>query len=104
MEIQVMHVQRTLILSLAGALSLCFAVADAQAQTRRMRGEAPPITIKKRSFLDSGPVVPVGSLNNYVTMDTLYGLPPYDNNRAWFGRETLPRRFDIPGAGPLFNF
>ncbi|MDB5571592.1 MAG: uncharacterized protein JWN93_2775 [Hyphomicrobiales bacterium] len=99
-----MHIHRTLILSLAGALSLCWAAADAQAQTRRLRGEAPPITITKRSFLDSGKVVPVDSMRNYVTMDTRFGLPVYDNNRSWFGRETLPRRFDIPGAGPLFNF
>jgi hypothetical protein len=83
----------------AGALALLAAtVTSAEAQGRRT------VVIKKRSFLDSGRVVPVGSLSGYVNVGTIYNKPPFYNSRSQYGTETLPRTFDIPGAGPLFNF
>jgi hypothetical protein len=67
---------------------------------------APPLTVRGRSFLDPGNVVPVGSQNAYVaesttfnrTTDQLYA-------RSKFGNETLPGPFDLPGRQePLFEF
>ena len=86
-------------------------LADASAQTRRDRESAirsagaPPLTIRRRPFTDSGPVVPPGSLQNYVNMDTIWGRPAWDHQRGRYGGETLPRPFDPPGRpSPLFNF
>lgn len=88
---------------LASAFTLI--AAGAQAQTRRAPGEPPEITIQRRSFLDSGPVVPRDSMRNYVTMDTIFRQPVYNNQRGMLGLETLPRRFDPPGRPvPLFEF
>jgi len=72
-------------------------ISSAEAQSRRYRGERPTVVIKKRSFLDSGRVVPVGSLNNYVSVGGY--AETNDNYRGRYGRETLPRRFDLPGSG-----
>jgi hypothetical protein len=83
----------------AGSLALLTAtISTAEAQSRRT------VVIKKRSFLDSGRVVPVGSLSGYVTIGTIYNKPAFYNQRSQYGTETLPRTFDIPGSGPLFNF
>jgi len=89
----------------AGSLALLAGtITSAEAQSRRYRGERPTVVIKKRSFLDSGRVVPVGSLSGYVNVGTIYNKPAFYNQRSQYGTETLPRTFDIPGAGPLFNF
>jgi hypothetical protein len=86
----------------AGSLALLTAtITTAEA---RSRGEGRTVVIKKRSFLDSGRVVPVGSLSGYVNIGTIYNKPAFYNTRSQYGTETLPRTFDIPGAGPLFNF
>jgi hypothetical protein len=84
------------------ALTLAATAAEAQSRSRG----APPLTIQKRSFLDSGPVVPVGSLRNYVTVNTSLGVPAYRNfGPSGFGSQTLPQRFDVPGRhSPLFVF
>lgn len=93
---------RAVVLSFAAAAATTFAIAEAHAQARR---EAPPLTIQRRSFLDSGKVVPRDSLRNYVTMDTYYRKPVYDNLRGVYGLETLPRPLDPPGRpSPLFQF
>ena len=77
----------------AGLLALLAAtITAAEAQGRRDRGATPTVVIKKRSFLDSGTVVPVGSLSNYVNVGAAYVNPPYGNRRSAYGRETLPRR------------
>jgi hypothetical protein len=82
----------------AGSLALLTAtITTAEARSRT-------VVIKKRSFLDSGRVVPVGSLSGYVNIGTIYNKPAFYNTRSKYGSETLPRTFDIPGAGPLFNF
>ena len=61
---------------------------------------APPLTVQRRSFLDSGNVVPVGSMHNYVISQP--GGPannPMEEGfgRSKFGNETLPGRFETPG-------
>lgn len=100
------------ILLSAITVSAAFAfVAEANAQSRRDRNTvvrtqgAPPLTIRQRSFLDSGPIVAPRSMNNYVNMDTMWSQPVYNNQRGRMGLETMPSRFDPPGrAQPLFYF
>ena len=67
---------------------------------------APPLTVRRRSFLDPGNVVPVGSQNNYVSESTIFNRTPDQMyNRSKFGNETLPGPFDLPGRPePLFEF
>ncbi|MDP2354673.1 MAG: hypothetical protein Q8M31_01245 [Beijerinckiaceae bacterium] len=99
-----------LLSAIAAAAAFVF-VADAEAQTRRERGTvvrtttAPPLTIRQRSFLDPGPIVAPRTMHNYVSIDTAWRQPVFDNQRGRMGVETLPRRFDPPGrASPLFEF
>ncbi len=67
---------------------------------------APPLTVRGRSFLDPGNVVPVGTNNAYVLDSTTFNRTPdqiYD--RSKFGNETLPGPFDLPGRQePLVEF
>lgn len=91
----------------AGALAgLTIFAAVAEAQSRARQPLAPPLTIQRRSFLDPGPVVPVGSMSNYVAAGTSLNVPVYNMSQPGaFGRETLPRRFDPPGRPqPLVEF
>jgi hypothetical protein len=79
---------------------------DAIAQTRQHE-RAPPLTIQRRSFLDPGPVVAVGSLNRHVQAITTLAVPAYAEIGVpgRFGYDTLPRRFDPPGRPqPMFTF
>ena len=79
---------------------------EALAQTRQ-RESAPPLTIQRRSFLDPGPVVAVGSLNRHVQAITTMAVPAYAEIGVpgRFGYDTLPRRFDPPGRPqPIFTF
>lgn len=79
---------------------------DAMAQTRQSES-APPLTIQRRSFLDPGPVVAVGSLNRHVQAITTLAVPAYAEIGVpgRFGYDTLPRRFDPPGRPqPVFTF
>lgn len=101
-----------ILLSAVAASAAVAFVAEAQAQQRRDRNTtvirtqgAPPLTIRQRSFLDSGPIVAPRSMNNYVNMDTMWSQPVYNNQRGRMGLETMPSRFDPPGrAQPLFYF
>lgn len=107
---------RTLFVMVAAAAAAAAAVAPAGAQTQRIRrhvpivivypGERPPLTVNKRSFLDPGPVVPVGSMSNYVTMNTVLNQTPDQAfARSEFGNEVLPRRLDVPGRPqPVLEF
>lgn len=72
----------------------------------RYSNERPPLTVNKRSFLDPGPVVPVGSMSNYVTMNTVLGQTPDQNFlRSAFGNEVLPGPFSVPGRpSPVLEF
>ncbi len=60
--------------------------------------KAPPLTIQKRSFLDPGNVVPVGSdTPEYVAANTTELVPVYAGYApSRFGESTLPGRFDLP--------
>lgn len=59
--------------------------------------KAPPLTVKKRSFLDPGNVVEVGADNEYLTANTTEHQPIYNSYEpARFGESTLPGRFDLP--------
>ena len=91
----------------AGAMAgLTLFAAAAEAQSRARAPLAPPLTIQRRSFLDPGPVVPVGSMSNYMTANTSLHVPVYNiSNPGAFGAQTLPRRFDPPGRPqPLVEF
>lgn len=94
----------------AGLACLC-AVAttsDALAKSRRSAHcqryvgvadcayERAPLLVQRRSWLDPGPVVPVGTTNRYVVENTFFAYQPvFDNQRSWFMGETLPRRLDV---------
>ena len=67
-------------------------------------GERPPLTVNKRSFLDPGPVVPVGSMSNYVTANTTFNRTPDQlAQRSLYGNEILPWPLEVPGRpSPIF--
>jgi hypothetical protein len=100
---------------LAGAALLSAGVAatsTAQAKPRRHHpvvafyDPRPPITVRKRSWLEPGPVVPVGSMSNYVTANTIFNRTPDQVfARSYFGNEALPRPLEVPGRPePLIIF
>jgi hypothetical protein len=97
------------------ALAAFTAYANAQTKPRhRLRQQAaeryyderPPLTVNRRSFLDPGPAVPVGSMSNYVTANTILNRTPGQIfARSAFGTELLPSPLEIPArAGPLIEF
>jgi len=68
-----------------------------------------PLVVPRRSWLDPGPVVPVGSTNRYVQETTYFAYQPVeDNQRSWHMQETLPnrRRFEVlpyrDGIAPIW--
>ena len=68
--------------------------------------ERPPLTVNRRSFLDPGPVAPVGSMSNYVTASTVFGQTP-DRYflKSQFGNEVLPAPLEVPGRPePIVQF
>ena len=73
---------RVLCLGLATA-GLFTAIVSAEAQTRRYGeldyGSERSVTVTRRSFLDSGNVVPVGSTNAYVQEILRFERPPLAN-------------------------
>ena len=82
------------VLAALGAL----AAVSAAASVAEARERARPLTVHKRSFLDAGKVVPVGSQMAYVTANTIFNeTPDRAYMRAKFGHETLPLRFSLPG-------
>ncbi len=108
---QIMRRFNAILLSAIAASAAFVFVAEAEAQTRQERGKvlrtvsAPPLTIRQRSFLNSGPIVASRSMHNYVSMANAWRQPVYDNQRGRLGLDNLPRRFDPPGrASPLFEF
>jgi hypothetical protein len=73
--------------------------AEAQSRQRQARqalGQGGPLVLRvtPRSFLDPGPVVPVGSINpgytGYGQAQSYLLSPPYAPNGAGFGVATLP--------------
>lgn len=78
-------------LSVLVAMSAAASVAEARERAR-------PLTVHKRSFLDAGKVVPIGSQMAYVTANAIFNeTPDRAYMRAKFGNETLPLRFSLPG-------
>lgn len=105
-----------LALTCIAALGLVSAPLTAQGRERQRVSRvssAPPLTVKQRSWLDSGNVVAVGSQNTYVTANTVLNQPIYSNfEPARFGQSTLPGQFDLafsnenprgPQAGGIFG-
>lgn len=73
-------------------------IAISAASMADAREGARPLTVHKRSYLDPGKVVPVGSEMSYVTSNTIFNqTPDRAYMRARFGAETLPLRFSLPG-------
>jgi hypothetical protein len=98
------------------AVALATLTASANAQTTRHRyrpqvaaqypNERPPLTVNRRSFLDPGPMVPVGSLSNYVTASTIFNWT-FDQNylKSSFGNDRLPQPLEVPGRPqPVLEF
>ena len=71
-------------------------IPAAQAQDRRPL----TITIQKRSYLDAGPAVPVGSMNRYATQH-FYAAPSSSSFSNQFG-SSLPNAIGS-GANPFAN-
>lgn len=84
----------------------------AEARERPRPVEARPLTVTKRSWLDSGNVVAVGTQNSYLSASTTLNQPIYNSYiPARFGQSTLPGQFDLafsnenprgPVSGGLF--
>lgn len=103
----------SIVLSAAAIATL---TASANAETARHRhrpqvaaqypDERPPLTVNRRSFLDPGPMVPVGSMSNYVTANTFFNQT-FDQNyaRSLFGNEVLPQPLEVSGRPqPVLEF
>ncbi|MCC2652101.1 MAG: hypothetical protein K0R61_632 [Microvirga sp.] len=90
--------RRIALLGLASlaALTTIAVITDAQAQDRPL-----VLRVQPRSFLDPGPVVPVGSMNRYVTAPMISAIanPPYGFQKDRFGEGTLPD----PIGGPFIG-
>jgi hypothetical protein len=100
---------------LAAALAAFTASANAQTKPRhrhrqqvaeRYLDERPPLTVNRRSFLDPGPAVPVGSMSNYVTANTIFNRTPDQIfARSSFGNDRLPQPLEVPGRrSPIIEF
>lgn len=111
----VAHRNTTSIVFAAAALAAVIIPASAQTKARTHRmppvavaysGERPPLTVNKRSFLDPGPVVPVGSMSNYMTANTTFNRTPDQvARRSKFGNEELPWPLEVPGRpSPVYEF
>ncbi len=113
-----MLLRPTTALLFASTLSVVATAALAETPARRhvqhhkhitpivYQDERPPLTVNKRSFLDPGPVVPVGSMSNYVTANTIFNRTPDQTfARSKYGNEELPWPLEVPGRpGPLIEF
>jgi hypothetical protein len=108
------HNKMSIVLA-AAALAAFTASANAQTKPRhrhrqqvaeRYYDERPPLTVNRRSFLDPGPMVPVGSLSNYVTANTIFNRTPDQNYlKSEFGNDRLPWPLEVPGRPqPIFEF
>jgi hypothetical protein len=57
-----------------------------------------PLTVNKRSFLDPGPVAPVGTGTNYMSANTIYNKTPDQiTNPDQYGNDTMKGQPYIPG-------
>jgi len=99
------------------ALAVASLPPNAKAETHRVHrhrvaphyaaeNERPPLTVNQRSFLDPGPVVPVGSMSSYVTQFTVFGRSTDQYYaKSLYGNEVLPAPLEVPGRPqPIFEF
>jgi hypothetical protein len=110
---EMFHKMPTIMLAAAAFAALS---ATASAETTRHRhhprvaeqynDERRPLTVNRRSFLDPGPVVPVGSMSNYVTQNTIFGRTADQYFlKSQFGNEVLPAPLEVPGRPqPIVEF
>src|ERR1700732_5127024 len=107
--------KRVSIVLAAAALAAFTASANAQTKPRhhhrqrvaeRSYDERPPLTVNRRSFLDPGPAVPVGSMSNYVTANTIFTRTPDQIfGRSSSGTARLPQPLEVPGRPqPVVEF
>lgn len=90
---------KRLALTVTLALAASTALATlAEAQNRRGPLK---VTVQKRSYLNPGNMVPVGSLNRYATQAS-YASPVYSSMGGSFGEGALPGRIGA-GANPFAN-
>lgn len=73
------------------------ASGDALAKSRYRVASDPlargPIDVERRSWLDPGTKVPVGSTNRYMVQQTYFNQDPIQNYQpSWYMGETLPQR------------
>lgn len=73
------------------------AVTTAEAQNRRPL----QVIVEKRSFLDAGKVVAVGTYNRHLVAAHGLGYSPIGNIGGFYGRDTLPGPF--AGQNPFAN-
>ena len=107
-----MHMKQALILFAAALMVPCALTSMAQAAQvkshakQSIKSEPRSLLIQKRSFLDSGTIVPVGSMSNYMNDSTILHVPVYRQIfPSRFGGDVLPGRFDLLGrSAPLFTF
>ena len=87
-----------LVLALAAGSLVC-ASADARPRHLRHVAGAHEIVVVKRSFLDPGPVVPVGTTNRYLAAVTIDIAPaPGGGYRNEFIQPVqIPGPYDLPG-------
>ncbi len=79
------HVATALVVMLT-ASTVTASLAEAQSRRGPLR-----ITVQKRSYLDAGNVVPVGSMNRYASQH-FAAAPIYVNTGSLYGEGTLPGR------------
>ena len=86
--------RRPIALAVLSLAALAAAIPAAEAQDRRRTGDGLSITVRPRSFLDAGTVVPVGSLASPASafgQTRSYVLfPPYGNLSSRYGTDLLP--------------
>lgn len=103
--------RRLPVLSLAAALGAVMCVsAEAQTSASSKNSRTPrvqaaasekEITVTKRSFLDPGNVVPVGTTHRYTDGGTVYANTPGNTYRNdLLGDWLMPGAFGLPGFVP----
>ena len=78
------------------ASTVMASIAEAQSRRGPLR-----VTVQKRSYLDPGNVVPVGSMNRYASQH-MSATPIYANTGELYGEGTLPGRIGA-GRNPFAN-
>jgi hypothetical protein len=104
----------TIVLTLAAGLAVAAGVHDAAAKPKHHRAQPYandgyvelPLTVNQRSFLDPGPVAPVGTGQNYVAANTIFNRTPDRTfNQSQFGNDVIVGQPYVPGRSvPVAEF